>query len=149
MVCKGTALVLVCRPLFAGWVAGRYWLAAKASFACCGTVFGSGWGSLPLSTHYASCFILVLLQVWFGWPLSIAAMDPTNLGEVLSPHAWATDVVFSVAALLSQWRVLDGVYPSSTLLWCRVGLLVMICRWFPKFACYGDLPATGHCLGCA
>ena len=76
-------------------------------------------------------------------------MDPTNLGEVLSPHAWATDVVFSVAALLSQWRVLDGVYPSSTLLWCRVGLLVMICRWFPKFAWYGDLPATGHCLGCA
>ncbi|KAJ6881000.1 hypothetical protein NC652_034117 [Populus alba x Populus x berolinensis] len=52
-----------------------------------------------------------------------------QLGEALSPHDWATDVVFSVAALLSQWRVLDGVCPSNALamLWCRVGLLVMMC----------------------
>jgi hypothetical protein len=64
-------------------------------------------------------------------------MDPNNLGEAFSPQDWATDVVFSVAALLSQWRVLDEVYPSSTLLWCRVGLLVMISGWFPMLAWYG------------
>jgi hypothetical protein len=27
-------------------------------------------------------------------------MDPNSLGEALSPNAWATDVVFSVATLL-------------------------------------------------
>ncbi|KAH8495196.1 hypothetical protein H0E87_018396, partial [Populus deltoides] len=42
MVCKGTAIMLVCRPMFAGWVPGCYWLAAKASFACYGALFGSG-----------------------------------------------------------------------------------------------------------
>jgi len=76
-------------------------------------------------------------------------MDPNNLGEALSPYDWAAAVVCSVAALLPQWRVLDGVCPSSALLWCRVGLLVMICEWFLMFAWYRDLPATRHCLGCA
>jgi len=27
-------------------------------------------------------------------------MDPNSLGEALSPNAWVTDAVFSVAALL-------------------------------------------------
>jgi hypothetical protein len=63
-------------------------------------------------------------------------MDTNSLGEALSPHGWAADVVFSVAALLPQWRVLDGVCPSSELViqWCRVGLLVMIRRCFPMVA---------------
>ena len=58
-------------------------------------------------------------------------MDPNSLGEALSPHDWATNVVFSVTALLSQWRMLDGVCPSNALamLWCRVGLLMMMCGW--------------------
>jgi hypothetical protein len=44
-------------------------------------------------------------------------MDPDSLGEALSPTAWATDVVFSVVALLvcSKWRVLDGVCLRSDL----------------------------------
>jgi hypothetical protein len=110
----------------------------------------SGWGSLPLYKLYASCFILVLLQVWFDWPLSIVAMDPNSLGEALSPHNWATDVVFSVTALLSQWRVLDGVCPSSALamLWCRVGLLVMMCGWFLMIAWYRDPFGWGSLSNC-
>jgi hypothetical protein len=56
-------------------------------------------------------------------------MDTNSLGEALSPHSWAVDVVFYVVALLPQWRVLDRVCPSSELAiqWCKVGLLVMIC----------------------
>jgi hypothetical protein len=76
-------------------------------------------------------------------------MDPNSLGEDLSPHDWATDVVCSITALLPQWRVLVGVCPRSALLWCRVGLLVMICGWSLMFAWNRDLPATRHCLGCA
>ncbi|KAG6785120.1 hypothetical protein POTOM_010843 [Populus tomentosa] len=36
-----------------------------------------------------------------SWPPSIVAMDTNSLGEALSPHDWATVVVFSVIALLS------------------------------------------------
>jgi len=28
--------------MFVGWVVGCHWLAAKASFACCGALIGSG-----------------------------------------------------------------------------------------------------------
>jgi hypothetical protein len=73
-----------------------------------------GEGLSPKYRLYAPCSLLVTLQICFGCPflgllwdcshyaLFVDAMDLISLGEALSPIAWATDVVFSVAALLAS-----------------------------------------------
>jgi len=70
------------------------------------------------------------------------------LGEALSPTAWAIAIVFSVATLLACWfdwrklgdlsffqSLLSGECRMETVLvsiklklWCRLGLLEMMCR---------------------
>ncbi|KAJ6912004.1 hypothetical protein NC652_022323 [Populus alba x Populus x berolinensis] len=49
------------------------------------------------------------------YALFVAAMDSVNLGEVLSPNAWAT-------TFISRWRVLDGGCPSLN----KVAIVVLI-----------------------
>ena len=56
-----------------------------------------GIGVLIWSFRPAEAFWLDYLH----YSLFVAAMDSVNLGDVLSPNAWANVVVSSVAALLA------------------------------------------------
>jgi hypothetical protein len=63
----------------------------------------------PLVLSWSLCrFVLAALFLGsYGdcsyYALFVDAMDSISLGEALSPIAWATDVEFSVAALLACW----------------------------------------------
>ena len=75
----------------------------------------SGWVKVsPQSTDYSPLVLFwslcrfVLAALFLGscgdcshYALFVDAMDSISLGEALSLIAWATDVVFSVAALLA------------------------------------------------
>ena len=77
----------------------------------------SGWVRVsPQSTDYMPLVLswslcrFVLATLFLGScgdcshnALFVDAMDSISLGEALSPIAWATDVEFSVAALLPCW----------------------------------------------
>jgi hypothetical protein len=62
MVCKGADAVLVCRPMFAGWVATCYWVNAKDPFVC--------WGFVPSAyTWFFGCCSMQLCMMVVVLPL--------------------------------------------------------------------------------
>jgi hypothetical protein len=62
MVCKGADAVLVCKPMFAGWVATCYWVNAKDPFVC--------WGFVPSAyTWFFGCCSMQLCMMVVVLPL--------------------------------------------------------------------------------
>jgi hypothetical protein len=88
----------------------------------------SGWGSLPLFKPYASCLL------WFLCRSDLAGL-PHCYGY--QQFGWG-----SLPSWLGYWC------SALAMSWCRVGLQVMMCGWFPLAAWNRDLFGWGSLPNC-
>ena len=171
--------LLALDPLRSSWCCSVVFLPSSGSclilgcwmlVVCCkgslcllrGIVWGVfGWGSLLLFIYSASCSILVLLQVWFGWPISIWLWIPT-VWVRLSPlifglHPWCG--VGMVCWWLASWLLLYAIWYAaiSSFVFCasrrwleswfaRVGFSSLAC-YFWLTAMSPSSPACSPLLG--
>lgn len=110
-------------------------LLQRISLPVAGHCLGCAWVRFsPLAHNLCLLFsFLVLLQVCFGWPLLLVAMDPNSLGEVLSLHIWVTFMLWSrdgllviglLVAAICRWKcwIVAATLRWSCFLWCPEGL---------------------------
>ena len=107
--------------------------------ACCKGFLCLLWGINWIWVRFSPLVHTLCLLFHFGSTAGLIRLASLDLCFGSQQFGWGS---------LLSWLGY-GVCPSSALLWCRVGQLVMICGWFLMSAWYRDLPATGLCLGCA